>query len=178
MLSIACFRPDKIVYHYTLSSELGFEQLSDWRITAEGLIVIDGQTCDVDLRGSQLALSRCLYMGAWIRLCTRIHESGKGCEGRVSVKKLIQYGLYGCWKQGPSKLGTIVFSELCFRRDQLVNRGWVGEDGHGDEGLLRWRFSPPDQLIIDDQSCRVLSGSDDKYLFLSRCLFMGIWLRQ
>jgi inactivated superfamily I helicase len=53
-----------------------------------------------------------------------------------------------------------------------------GDGFDGGSGSMDWRFAPPDQLVINGQSCRVLPGSDDKQLFMSRCVFRGVWLRQ
>ena len=179
--SVVCFRTDRTAYHFSVSPWRGYEQFFDWKLDG-GDLVIDDQSCDADLRGSHLFLGSCHYTGAWIRQCTQMNGSGKGCAGGVEAKALVGDRLHGCWKQGSSKAGSLAFSELCFRSDQSIDRGWMLEDGPGayDGGSdsLWWRFGPPDQLIISGQSCRVLPGSDDKHLFLSRCVFMGVWLRQ
>lgn len=177
--SVICFNPDQTTYLYSVSPFRATEQRLDWRLADRDLVVIDAQSCDVvNFSGSRLWLSRCLYAGAWIRQCTLMNEGGKGCAGAVEPRTLLGHRLLGCWKQdGPR--GSLV--ELCFKGDQSIDRMSILLDGDALDGVsdaLDWRVALPDQLVIDDQSCRVLPGSDDKQLLLSRCAFMGVWLRQ
>lgn len=76
-----CFRPDGTVYHASIAPEGGGDELLEWQlIIPKDYLVIDGQSCL--LYGSTeavLHLARCLYMGAWVRQCTRMTEDGTGC---------------------------------------------------------------------------------------------------
>jgi hypothetical protein len=88
--------------------------------------------------------------------------------------------LYGCWRRdAPKKIGEnrIAFSDFCFRPDGTVYHVSIAPEGGGDE-LLDWQLIiPKDYLVIDGQTC-LLFGSTDVVLQLSRCLYMGSWIRK
>jgi hypothetical protein len=177
--SVLCFSADQTAYHYSVAPFRGREERLAWQVEGGDGVVIDEQSCGATLHGAHLSLTWCLYTGVWLRQCTLMKEGGKGCARSLEPRALAGDRLHGCWRQDGKK-GSFV--ELCFKKDQTIDRVWIEEDhGYGRHGVsdrLDWLFVPPDQLLISGQSCRVLPDSDDRQLLLSRCVFMGAWLRQ
>ena len=87
---------------------------------------------------------------------------------------------YGCWKHAgvrPVANQWTGYSILCFRNDRTVHYGYISPE-HGGEDLFEWRFIPNDTLSIDEQSCDIWPGTTTENLFLGRCLYVGLWIRQ
>jgi hypothetical protein len=88
--------------------------------------------------------------------------------------------VYGCWRlDAPKKVGEnrVAFSTMCFRPDGTLYFSSIAPEGGGDE-LLDWQLIiPKKNLVIDGQVCPIGSGSNDATLHLSRCLYMGAWVR-
>jgi hypothetical protein len=87
---------------------------------------------------------------------------------------------YGCWRHAgarPIANQWTGYSVVCFRNNRTVYYSYVSPE-HGGDDLFEWRFIPNDTLSIDEQSCNILPGTNAEHLFLSRCLYMGAWVRQ
>ena len=79
--SILCFRKDRTVYYSYVSPEHGGDNLFEWRFVPDDKLVIDEQSCSIwqGTTTEHLFLGRCLYMGAWIRQCSRMNDEGTAC---------------------------------------------------------------------------------------------------
>jgi hypothetical protein len=198
--AILCFRKDRTVHYHYISPEHGEADLFEWRFIPDDKLVIDEQACDIwnGTTAEALFLGRCLYMGAWIRQCARMNDEGTGCPGDPAQTATRQaqpsataqspqppvYSqesqFYGCWKR--AKLQPITnqqagFSILCFRNDRTAYYFFISTE-HGGEDLFKWKFVSKDKLVIDEQSCRLMPGTNAENLLLGRCLHMGAWVRQ
>jgi hypothetical protein len=79
--SILCFRKDRTVHYSYVSPEHGGEDLFEWRFIPDDKLVIDEQSCSIwqGTTTEHLFLGRCLYMGAWVRQCSRMNDEGTAC---------------------------------------------------------------------------------------------------
>ena len=79
--SVLCFRSNRTAHHISIAAEGGGDEELEWEFISKNSLVIDGQTCLVQpgSNNTQLFLTRCLFMGAWVRQCTRMTEDGAGC---------------------------------------------------------------------------------------------------
>jgi hypothetical protein len=88
--------------------------------------------------------------------------------------------LLGCWRHNAAQqLGAPPsgYSELCFRPDATAYFVAIAPGGGGDD-LFKWRLIEHEQaLIIDEQKCSIMSAQDEQ-LVLTRCLYMGLWLKR
>lgn len=92
----------------------------------------------------------------------------------------LEADFYGCWRHDSArKIGEKQrgFSMLCFRSNRTAHHMSIAAEGGGDEEL-EWKFISKNSLVIDGQTCLVQPGSNTAQLFLTRCLFMGAWIRQ
>ena len=197
--SILCFRKDRTVHYNYIAPERSEADLFEWRLLPDDMLSIDEQSCDMQgTTAENLFLGRCLYMGAWIRQCSRMNDEGTGCLGDPAQTATRQAPFsvtpqsdqppvyshesqfYGCWKR--AKLQPITnqqagFSILCFRNDRTVYYFFISTE-HGGEDLFKWRFVSKDKLVVDEQTCRLMPGTNAENLLLGRCLYMGAWVRQ
>jgi hypothetical protein len=91
-----------------------------------------------------------------------------------------EFQFYGCWKHAgvrPVANQTAGYSILCFRNDRTVHHFYISTE-HAGEEEFEWRFIPNYTLSIDEQSCTIQPGTNAEHLFLTRCLYMGAWVRQ
>jgi hypothetical protein len=80
-----CLRDDGTAYFISIAPEGGGDDSFEWYlITPKDRLVIDGQSCLIVPSSSHthLFLARCLYMGAWVRQCTKMTKDGTGCASR------------------------------------------------------------------------------------------------
>jgi hypothetical protein len=98
----------------------------------------------------------------------------------LSAQSLGVVDFYGCWRHDSArKIGEKRggFSVLCLRANRTAHYISIAAGGGGDEEL-EWEFIPNNSLVIDGQTCLLQPGSNRAQLFLTRCLFMGVWVRQ
>jgi hypothetical protein len=83
-----CFRPDRTAHFMSIGREGGGDDLFKWRlIEREQALVIDEQKCTiVQAREGQLLLTRCLYMGLWMKRCTQMTADGTTCAVDIQSK--------------------------------------------------------------------------------------------
>jgi hypothetical protein len=76
-----CFRPDRTAHFVSIAPQGGGDDLFKWRLMErEQALVIDEQKCSImPAREGQLLLTRCLYMGLWLKRCTKISADGTTC---------------------------------------------------------------------------------------------------
>jgi hypothetical protein len=197
--SILCFRKDRTVHYNYIAPEHGEADLFEWRLLPDDTLSIDEQSCDMQgTTAENLFLGRCLYMGLWVRQCSRMNDEGTGCPGDPAQTATRQAPpsataqsaqpsahfqesqFYGCWKRSESRstanqsVGYLIF---CFRNDRTINYSYFSH-GLGGDGSFEWRFAPNDKLIIDEQSCRIIPGPNTENLLLERCAYMGTWVQQ
>jgi hypothetical protein len=197
--AILCFRKDRTVHYNYIAPERGEADLFEWRLLPDDTLSIDEQSCDMEGTTAEiLSLARCLYMGAWVRQCSRMNDEGTGCPGdpaRTATRQappsaatqsaqppiyFQESQFYGCWKRTalPSPgIRNAGHSTLCFGNDRTAYYRYISSESGGDK-LYKWRFAPNDRLIIDGQSCRIKPGNNAENLVLERCVYMGTWVQQ
>jgi hypothetical protein len=81
-----CFRRNGTVYQISFLAEgrgdfSGRDDLYDWRLAGENVLVIGGENCLLLSNSSdaQLFLARCDFAGLWARKCKRMTDDGTGC---------------------------------------------------------------------------------------------------
>src|SRR5712672_2507425 len=82
----------------------------------------------------------------------------------------------GCWMRetdGPTN-AIAGRKTLCFRRRGIVWGNWIG-GGSGGDFEYKWWFTRNGNLVIDEQTCTIISVTSTEILLSDRCVFYGRW---
>jgi hypothetical protein len=97
----------------------------------------------------------------------------------ASLAQISASNITGCWDRQITRNDSnaqLLSETFCFRTDGTAYFRSIG-DGSGTEELFAWSIRSQ-SIVIDEQTCSMIEGSNAQYLSLGRCIFGGIWQKK